>query len=119
MKMPVSEMKKFYRVCKEDTFQGLWYAFDGSFTGLIHDKFNFCLNTELKMDFDHTLVGWLSATDDLNTLYQWFTEEDIRKLQEHGWYIYEVHTDEYKWYDKFQHWIVKQDACRVGDRIIL
>ena len=34
-------MKRFYRVCNTDTQQGLWYHFDGKFTGLIHDDFNF------------------------------------------------------------------------------
>jgi hypothetical protein len=44
-------MKKYYRVCNKETLQGLWYTINGS-TGFIHDKFSFCLNTELKMDFD-------------------------------------------------------------------
>jgi hypothetical protein len=38
-------------------------------------------NTELKMDFDVELVGWLSATDNLEELFNWFTKEDIVELQ--------------------------------------
>jgi hypothetical protein len=41
--------KTFYRVCNNDSLQGLWYNYDGTFTGLIHNEFNFCVNNELKM----------------------------------------------------------------------
>jgi len=71
---------KFYRVNHEHTQQGLWYEFNGNFSGLIHNEFNFCTNNQLKMDFDPELVGWLSATDSLESLWNWFTMEDIIKL---------------------------------------
>jgi hypothetical protein len=48
---------------------------------LVSFMINFCLNTELKMDFDVELVGWLSATDNLEELFNWFTKEDIVELQ--------------------------------------
>jgi hypothetical protein len=105
--------KTYFRVCHKDSLQGLWYDFNGEFTGLIHDKFKFCKNTELKMDFDIELVGWLSAVDSLEKLYHWFTEDDIRKLQEHGWFIHEFEAVETKFYDKFQHLVIKQDSSRV------
>ncbi len=37
----------FFRVSHENTEQGLWYDFDGHFTGLIHSRFSFCQNHEL------------------------------------------------------------------------
>jgi hypothetical protein len=75
-------MKTFYRVCNDESKQGLWYKYDGNFTGLIHQyPFNFCKNHDLKMDFDDQLVGWLSAVENLDDLYQWFTVEDIKRLQ--------------------------------------
>lgn len=82
-------MKKYYRVANLETNQGLWYDMDGNFTGLIHDKYNFCLNTELPMPFDPDLVGWLSATDSLDELYMWFPPEDIKKLEEYGYRVFE------------------------------
>ena len=63
----------FYRVCHVKTLQGLWYDYNGDFTGFIHDRFNFCKNNELKMDFDEEIVGWLSATDSLEKLFNWLT----------------------------------------------
>lgn len=49
-------MQTFYRVCNNQSKQGLWYNFDGTFTGLIHDEFSFCQNATLRMDFDPELV---------------------------------------------------------------
>lgn len=110
-------MKIFYRVCNPDTQQGLWYHFNGGFTGLIHNEFNFCKNNELEMDFDKELVGWLSATDSLESLYNWFTKEDIIKLQKHGWFIYEYEVENYKFYDKFQHYIIEQSSSKIKNKI--
>lgn len=49
----------FYRVCHEHSLRGLWYDYQGGFTGIIHNEFNFCKNNEMKMDFDIELVGFL------------------------------------------------------------
>lgn len=111
--------KIFYRVAHRHSGQGLWYDSLGSFTGLIHDKFSFCKNKDLGMDFDPELVGWLSATDSLETLYQWFTEEDIIELQKHGWYIAMYETDDYKFYDRFQHYVVNKNNIKFLDYVVL
>ena len=111
--------KTFYRVCNENTQQGLWYNFDGNFTGLIHNEFSFCQNKDLEMDFDEELVGWLSAVEKLDDLWQWFSQEDIKKLQEHGWYIFEYKANDYKFYERFQHLVIKQDTSKVIRKIEL
>jgi hypothetical protein len=107
------ENKTYYRVCHVDTLQGLWYDYKGDFTGFIHDKFNFCKNNELKMEFDEEIVGWLSATDSLETLFHWFTMEDIKELQNHGWFIHMFETEDVKFYERFQHLIIKQETSKV------
>ena len=107
-----AERKKYYRVCNINTYQGLWYDYQGTFTGLIHNDFNFCSNSELKMDFDEEIVGWLSATDSIEELYKWFPKEDILKLQEYGWYIHEFEADEVKFYERFQHQVIKQSSSK-------
>lgn len=112
-------VKKFYRVCNTETLRGLWYHFDGEFSGLIHSKFDFCMNSSLEMEFDPELVGWLSATDDLETLYKWFSKEDIIKLQEFGWYIHEFEAVDYKFYERFQHLIINQETSKLVKRIEL
>lgn len=110
-------MKTFYRVCNPESGQGLWYRSDGTFAGLIHDEFNFCSNSELKMDYDPEIVGWLSAVENLDDLWAWFTKEDILKLQEFGWYIHEYEVLEYRFYDRFQHPIICQSTSKVVRKI--
>ena len=105
-------MKRFYRVCNPASEQGLWYDFKGEFTGLIHDQFSFCQNSKLEMPFDDELVGWLSAVEKLDDLWQWFSRDDVIELQKHGWYIFEYEASEYKFYDKFQHTVIKQESSR-------
>jgi len=104
------ENNLFYRVCHKDTLQGLWYDYKGDFTGLIHNELNFCLHNGLAMDFDEEIVGWLSATNSLETLYNWFPITDILKLQEHGYYIHTFEATDVKFYDRFQHTIIKQET---------
>lgn len=110
-------MKKFYRVCHSETLQGLWYSFDGQFTGLIHDKLSFCKNNGLIMEFDKDIVGYLSATESLEDLFKWFSKDDIKKLQEHNFFVHEFETEDYKFYDKFQHIIISQKNSKLVDRI--
>lgn len=71
------------------------------------------------MDFDDELVGWLSATDSLEKLYQWFPKDDIIKLQKFGWYIHIYETSEYKFYERFQHLIIKQEKSQITGLITL
>ena len=105
-------MKTFYRVCNPETEQGLWYNLNGEFTGLIHDRFNFCLNSKLEMPFDDELVGWLSAVEKLDDLWVWFEKSDVYRLQKHGWFIHEYEVNGYKFYDKFNHWVIRQDSSK-------
>lgn len=112
-------MRKFYRVSNENTQQGLWYNFTGEFTGLIHNKFSFCKNNDLKMEFDSTLIGYLSATPNLEDLYHWFTKEDILTLQKFGYFIHEFESEDFKFYGKFQHYVINQNKSRVINKIVL
>lgn len=100
--------KTFYRVSNILTNQGLWYDQNGEFTGLIHGKFDFCKNKELPMPYDSDIRGYLSTTDSLDTLYQWFPIVDILRLQEHDYYIHEYITDDYKEYQN--HWVINQNS---------
>jgi len=109
----VIQPKKYYRVCNKETLQGLWYDYKGQFTGLIHEEFAFCTNNKLEMDFDPEIVGWLSATDSLETLYNWFTKEDIIRLQKWGWYIHEFEAVDVKFYERFQHQVINQETSKV------
>lgn len=112
-------MKVFYRVSHVETQQGLWYDINGNFTGLIHEQMNFCKNNRLLMDYDESLIGYLSATTTLESLFQWFTQEDIIKLQEHNFFIHVYMSDDYKFYDKFEHYVINQKSSKLIQKIIL
>lgn len=112
-------MLKFYRVSNTETGQGLWYTLGGKFTGLIHDKFNFCTNHQLQMDFDPDIVGYLSAVPNLDDLWAWFSKEDILELQDYGYFIHEYEVTDCKWYEKFKHWIINQETSVIVKQIVL
>ncbi len=107
----------FYRVCNTRTQQGLWYDLKGEFTGLIHDRFNFCKHTDLKMDYDPELVGYLSATDSLEGLYNWFSKEDIIQLQIHDYVIHKYEAKDFKFYERFQHQVINQESSKLIETI--
>ena len=113
----IKEKKTFYRVCSPETQQGLWYDFKGEFTGLIHDKFDFCENSELKMDFDEDLIGYLSAVPELEMLWKWFTKEDVLELQKHNFYIHRFEAEDYWFYDRFQHHVICQVTSVIMEKI--
>lgn len=104
-------MKTFYRVSNLETQQGLWYDFEGNFTGLIHTKFNFCKNRDLPMVFDREIQGFLSATDELEDLFLWFSKEDIRELEKQGYSISKYESDVYMQYEN--HWIICQKSSKL------
>lgn len=105
--------KKFYRVCNPTSEQGLWYNIDGTPSNLIHTKFTFCENSQLRMDFDMSLMGWLSVTDTLEGLYKWFPEKDIQLLKPHGWVVCEYEAHDFKFYDRFQHYVINQGTSKL------
>ena len=109
--------KLYYRIAHEETQQGLWYDSKGNFTGLIHNEFNFCMNTNLPMPFDQDLVGWLSATDSLEDLFNWFSKEDIERLENHGWFITVYEAEKVKRYKN--HLVICQKTSRVKERLSL
>ena len=105
----------YYRVAHSETKQGLWYNYQGEFTGLIHDKFNFCTNSHLEMPKDPLIVGWLSATQTLDELFQWFPKEDIKQLQDHGYYIMAYEAEKVKQYKN--HLVICQKTSKFLQQI--
>jgi hypothetical protein len=110
------EPKLFYRVANTDTNQGVWYDIDGNFTGLIHNKFNFCKNKDLPMPYDKDIVGYLSTTDSLETLYMWFPVEDIIELEKFGYYVTVYQSDDYRVHEN--HHVINKKSAIFVERII-
>tara|TARA_R110000851_G_scaffold47424_1_gene115039 strand:- start:19719 stop:20075 length:357 start_codon:yes stop_codon:yes gene_type:complete len=110
-----ADKKQFYRVANIKTNQGLWYDFEGNFTGLIHNELDFCTNNELPMPYDKDIIGWLSATDTLENLWFWFTKEDIAQLEEHGYYITLFEATDYRFHNN--HWVIHQETSVVIEQL--
>ena len=108
----MAKVKTFYRIANTDSKQGLWYDYDGNFTGLIHDKFSFCKNSKLQMPYDKEVVGWLSATDTLADLFNWFSVDDILALEEYGYFITVYKAHEYKIHNN--HFVINQLTSRAS-----
>lgn len=113
------EEKVFYRVCNENTLRGLWYDYNGKFTGIIHEDFNFCKHKDLQMEYDPELVGWLSATDTLDKLFEWFPPSDILRLQQEGWFLHKFVATDFKFYDRFQHLVINQETSKAIEKLVL
>lgn len=100
-------MKTFYRLANNKTGAGLWYDMKGKFTGLIHTEFNFCKNSSLPMPYDQNIQGYLSATETVEELYNWFSKEEIEKLSKHGYRILKYKSSDYKKYNN--HWVINKN----------
>lgn len=112
-------MRTFYRICKPETGQGLWYDTSGEFTGLIHSAYDFCKAAALPMPFDPDLVGWLSATESQEEFYNWFSRDEVFRLQQFGYYIHLYEATDIKFYEPYQHTVINQATSRVIGRILV
>lgn len=108
----MAEIKQFYRIANPNG-EGVWYDRSGNFTGRIHNEFNFCKNSELEMEFDETIVGYLSAAESLEDLKVWFPDEDIEQLRRFGYNIVVYEAIDYKWYEKFKHYVIHQETSNI------
>ena len=110
--------KLFYRIGAEDN-QGLWYNPQGKFVGRIHEEFKWLGASDLEMPFERELQGWLSVADSLEHLYQWFSPQEIIKLQQQGFSILEYKASEVKWYDRYQHRVISKESSILTNKLII
>ena len=110
--------KLFYRI-GVDTEEGLWYNKSGEFTGLIYREYNWIGASQLIMPFEQELVGFISVANSLEHLYQWFTKDEILKLQNIGFSIYEYYSEDFKFYDLYKHNVINQNSNKIISTIKL
>lgn len=109
----MEKTKSFYRVNNLDKTTGLWYNNDGKFTGLINSKYDNLKASALPMPFDTELVGWVSAIETLEHLFEWFTLEELKSLQKDHFFISEFAVVNYKHYEKYNHPVIEQSTSRL------
>ena len=116
----MNKKEYFYRVgiLRNDN-TGLWYNQKGEFTGLIHEKYDWLGASKLQMPFDTEIVGYLSVADSMKHLYQWFTKDEILRLQLDGYAIFEYVADDFKFCDLYQHNVINQKTSTINNIIKL
>jgi len=102
-------MHTLYRV-GSPTGQGLWYEADGEFNPLIKTLSN-AKCRDMPMGHDPDLVGgWISATDSLPGLSDWFSHEDALELKERGYTLQEFVVTEYRTAERYPHAVFQREA---------
>ena len=107
-------MKKrlFYRV-GVDSAEGLWYTPQGEFTGKIHNEYNWLSASKLEMPYDEEVIGYLSVVDNIEQLFQWFTKDEIIKLQKQGFKVFEYEATDWKFYERYQHNLINEKTSKI------
>lgn len=100
--------KLFFRVHHPDNL-GLWYNKDGIFTKEIEKYGIACADLEMDKNEEYA-GGYLSCTDSLDNLFNWFTRQEIQKLEEAGYRTCVFKAEEHKFHDKYKHFLFKQEG---------
>jgi hypothetical protein len=90
---------KIYRIENPETWTGMWYNADGSYSGYIHSLTE-GKSAWLPMDFDEKYRAdgktWLSAGKSIENMNQWFSVLDAYELDKAGYFLYEYVVSQYK-----------------------
>lgn len=76
--------KFFYRIGHPDSGNGLWYDKNGKWTGLAVDKYNLRAGA-IPMGYDPLIRNWISVTDTIEKLDNWFTPDEMKVLAADGY----------------------------------
>lgn len=89
-------MSLIYRVDNPTSYKGCWYNKDGSFNNSILELTG-AKSRDLPMGYDPSIAGgWISATDELNKIPDWFSFKDLLELQKGGYGLYEYEVTDYR-----------------------
>lgn len=93
-------MARLFRVENPLSKQGLWYREDGTFNPFIQTALTNAIAKDLPMGFDPAFkvegLDWISATDSLPELKNWFSPKDLQELQSLGYSLFEFDVTRYR-----------------------
>lgn len=104
-------MKNFYRVHHPDGL-GLWYDQDGRFTNEISKIGADCAVLDMSFDED-CLGGFLSCTDTFESLFNWFSLEEMKMMKQCGYDITIFQSDDYRQAVKCGHYLFNIETAKV------
>jgi hypothetical protein len=92
-----NKIKTFYRMSKIDCNSSFWYDFNGNFTNIIQsDALSFLNAKNIPMPYNADVLGYLSGCDTLVNLYNWFTHEEMLRLQKMEYALYKYQSSDYR-----------------------
>jgi len=107
--------KLFFRVQHPNDI-GLWYNGNAEFTNEIQKLNLNCANLDMSFD-DNCSGGFLSCTDSLDSLYDWFSREELLKLVDNGYNVLAYQAMEHKFHEKFKHFLFKKEGSIIVAKI--
>jgi hypothetical protein len=63
------------------------------------------------MHYSKDVVGYLSATETLKELENWWSDEELKILKEFDYRIVKYFANDYKYHNN--HWLIKQDSSHI------
>lgn len=100
--------KLFFRVHHPDG-KGLWYNKEAQFTKEIVKLDLSCAGLEMDHN-DECAGGFLSCTDSMDSLFDWFGREELFKLRDNGYNICIFKAEEHKFHEKYKHFLFRQEG---------
>ncbi len=89
-------MPTLYRVENQLTMIGLWYNAEGEKTDFIKSVPG-ALCADVPMEFDPDFTGgWYSAGESVEQMSSWFSAQDVAKLTQVGYELFEIQVPEYR-----------------------
>ena len=107
--------KLFYRVHHPRDL-GLWYNGKAEFTNEIEKLDLKCAKLDMSFD-DNCAGGFISCTDTLDNLYNWFSREELLKLVDNGYDVLVFKAEESKFHEKFKHHLFKKEGSIIVAKI--
>lgn len=106
-----------YRIDNLEEERGIWRTWGGQWKPVFDDMLPNGISKDLPMgDSDTYKGGWFASCENLATLFEWVSPEDIIELQKHGFNVttYCVETKYTKKLNEKETIFLKQEAILTG-----
>lgn len=107
--------KIFFRV-HHPKGKGLWYNNNAEFTKEIGKLELGCADLETDQN-EECAGGFLSCTDSMDSLFDWFGREELLKLKDNGYDICIFKSAEHKFHEKYKHFLFKEEGSLLVAKI--
>lgn len=100
--------KLFYRVHHPEG-KGLWYNENAIFTKEIGKLDIACADLEMDQN-EECAGGFLSCTDSMDSLFDWFGRDELFRLRDAGYDICIFKAEKAKFHEKYKHFLFQKEG---------